>query len=130
MSILKKIAKIRDAIAPLVFVPRCASCLCVIPSNEDALCEKCKEIYALESKYFCNGCERMHRYCTCKIHYEEKSYSFVHVTAYDLKRNSVSKNMILNIKGNKYPGAFDFLANEMYSALSERYITLLKIITL
>ena len=125
MSIIKKLKKIKDALAALVFVPKCASCLSVLPAESDALCKKCKEIYELESKYSCHVCGRAHKMCVCKIQCEGRNYPFVHITAYDINRNSVSKSIILNIKETNFAGAFDFLAENMYSALIERYPTLL-----
>ena len=125
MSVRAILAKIKDAIAPLIFVPRCSACLTVVPSKNHALCEKCMERYELESKYLCSTCGRSHRYCTCKIDYEGKKYALVHISAYDIMRSSVSKSMILNLKDNKFPGAFDFLAKELYETVKMRYATLL-----
>ena len=121
MSVRERLVKLREALVPLLFVPRCSACLEVLPSKNDALCEKCAEIYALESKYRCSACGRPHRFCTCKLEHDERKTALVHISAYDIKRNSVSKSMILNLKDTKYPGAFDFLAREMYETVRIRY---------
>lgn len=121
MSAAKLLVKIKDAVVPLFFVPRCASCLEVLPSAKTALCDKCKEIYELESKYLCQKCGRSHRYCVCKIPGDGKSYPLVHLSAYDIKRDAVSKSIILNLKDTKFTGAFDFFATELYDTVNARY---------
>ena len=116
--------KIKNALAPLIFVPRCSACLTVVPSKNMALCPECMRKYELESKYLCTGCKRSHRYCTCKIENDGSKLALVHITAYDIRRSSVSKSMILNLKDNKFPGAFDFLAEELYETVKMRYARL------
>ncbi len=81
-------------------------------------------MYLLESKYLCGSCGRAHRMCTCRISFSGAKIPFLHVTGYDVKRNSASKSVILNIKDNNIPSAFDFLANEMLTAFRERYVRL------
>ncbi len=124
MKILSAVKGFFAALLPLVFVPRCAACSAVLDSKEIPLCDNCKKAYLLESKYLCSGCNRAHRMCTCRAGFEGAKIPQLHVTAYDVKRVSVSKSMILNIKDNNIPSAFDFLATEMLTAFKERYIRL------
>lgn len=126
MSVKERLVKLGQALVPLIFVPRCASCLEVLPSKNDALCKECAKIYELESKYICSACGRPHRFCTCKLEFEGVKTALVHVTAYDIKRNSVSKSIILNLKDTKYPGAFDFFARELHETVKMRYVSLLE----
>lgn len=124
MRLLNAVKRALKACAPLIFVPRCASCMQVLPSTDMPLCERCMQAYLTESKKLCKGCGRMHRYCVCRISFGERRFPLVHITGYDMKRSSVSKNMILNLKDDRFDNAFDFLALCMYTTLRERYIRL------
>lgn len=124
MKLTDAVKKAVSQIASLVFVPRCASCYKVLPSKRIPLCEKCKSAYLLESKKLCKKCGRVHKMCVCRIKIGGTNVPFVHVTGYDVNRSSVSKNMILHIKDTRLDSAFDFLADEMLTALKERYIRL------
>ena len=121
MKAQSKIRKIIDQLLSLLFVPRCAACLCVMSSKSQVLCPKCRERYDLESKYLCASCSRAHRYCTCRVEYEERRFPLVHLTAYDIKRESVSKSVILNLKDTRFDEVFKFWAQEMAEVLHERY---------
>lgn len=124
MKILNALKGFFSQLAALLFVPRCSACGITLPSKDIALCDKCKEMYLLESKYLCGSCGRAHRMCTCRISFAGIKIPFLHVTGYDVKRNAVSKSIILNIKDNNIPAAFDYLADEMLTAFRERYIRL------
>ena len=124
MKILNALKRIIGQLLSLIFVPRCSSCGLVLESKERALCQKCEQMYLTESKMLCSGCGRAHRVCSCRIRFLGSRIPFLHVTGYDVKRNSASKNMILSIKDNNIPSAFDFLAEEMLRAFNERYIRL------
>jgi predicted amidophosphoribosyltransferase len=72
----------------------------------------------------CKICNRAHRACICKIEFLGAKIPLTHVTGYDIKRPSVSKNIILSVKDTRLDGTFDFLAEEMLTALKERYLRL------
>ena len=121
MSALKKLKEwFYEYILSLFIVPKCVSCFSVIESDKDALCPECKHIYELESKLECSVCRRPHTHCTCRVRFEELSIPLFHVTGYDIKRNAISKNIVLHIKDNNYPAAFDFMAAEMAEVLKLR----------
>ena len=121
MKILKKLkAWFYEYILALFIVPKCVSCFSVIESDKEALCEECKHTYQLESKLECSVCRRPHAYCTCRVEFEGAYIPLFHVTGYDIKRNAISKNIVLHIKDNNYPAAFDFMAGEMTEVLKLR----------
>lgn len=124
MKAQSKVRKFIFQLSALMFVPRCAACLSVLPSRREVLCQKCRERYELESKYLCTRCSRAHRYCTCRVEYEGRKFPLVHLTAYDIKRESVSKSVILNLKDTRFDEAFKFWAQEMAKVLNERYFRL------
>ena len=124
MKILNALKRFLGILAELVYVPRCASCGEALPSKDIPLCTECEKAYLLESKMLCGHCSRAHRMCVCRIDFGGAKIPALHVTAYDVKRSSVSKNIILNIKDNDIPAAFDFLAREMLTAFTERYVRL------
>ena len=121
MKILKKLkAWFYEYILALFIVPKCVSCFSVIESDKEAMCQECKHIYQLESKLECSVCQRPHTHCTCRVKFEGFSIPLFHVTGYDIKRNAISKNIVLHIKDNNYPAAFDFMAAEMTEVLKLR----------
>ena len=121
MNILKKLkAWFYEYILALFIVPKCVSCFSVIENDKEALCEECRHTYQLESKLECSVCRRPHTHCTCRVHFEGLSIPLFHVTGYDIKRNAISKNIVLHIKDNNYPAAFDFMAAEMTEVLKLR----------
>ncbi len=124
MKILSRLKGALASLISLIYVPRCASCMAVLPSKDIPLCPECEKAYQLESKYLCSGCSRAHRMCMCRISFGDAKIPFSHVTGYDVKRSSASKNIILNIKDNNLPSAFDFLCREMLTVLKEKYIRL------
>jgi len=122
MKLINKIkALLSEYLLPLFIIPKCVSCFSVIPSDKEALCDECKHIYDLESKLSCSVCRRPHPYCNCHVEFEELSFPLFHVTGYDIKRNAVSKNIVLHIKDNYYPAAFDSIASEMADVLNRRF---------
>lgn len=124
MKILNALKALIDGIFSLVFVPKCAACQSVLPSDEITLCSKCEKVYLLESKMLCPSCNRAHKMCVCKIDFLGARIPLTHVTGYDIKRPSVSKSIILGVKDNRLDSTFDFLAEQMLTALKERYIRL------
>lgn len=124
MTVLKAIKGFFSMLATLLFPPKCAGCQVVLPSDEVVLCKKCVDVYRLETKIQCKACNRAHRACICKIEFLGAKIPLTHVTGYDIKRPSVSKNIILGVKDTRLDSAFDFLADEMLTALKERYLRL------
>ncbi len=122
MKVLNGIRGALVSLSTLLFVPKCAGCDTPLPSRETALCEKCEKAYRLESSYLCKKCGRAHKMCICRIDFEGHKIPFTHVTGYDIRRPSVSKSLVLNIKNNRLDSAFDFLADEMLTAFKERYV--------
>lgn len=104
----------------LVYVPKCASCGSALPSENDVLCEDCMKMYRTESKMRCTACSYPHPKCICRINYKGRSFPFVHITSYSIRRSSASRNMVLGIKDEKCERVFEFLANELTHALNER----------
>ena len=122
MKVLNTIKEIlSEYVLPLFIVPKCVSCFSLIPSDKDALCDKCKRIYEIESKLSCSICHRPHPYCSCRVEFEEISRPLFHVTGYDIKREAISKNIVLHIKENYYPTAFDSIADQMAEVLNRRF---------
>lgn len=124
MRLLQRVKAFAAQLAELVYVPKCASCFSVLPSKEIPLCENCRKVFLLESKRLCPSCGRAHRFCICRIKFEQYDFAYVHITSYDMRRDSVSRNMILHLKDDRFDGAFDFFAEQMLTALKERYIRL------
>ena len=124
MTVLKKIKGFFAVLATLLFPPKCAGCQVVLPSDDVILCKKCADVYRLETKMRCKICNRAHRACICKIEFLGTKIPITHVTGYDIKRPSVSKNIILGVKDTRLDSTFDFLAEEMLTALKERYLRL------
>ena len=124
MGFIEKTKAWLTELTELIYVPRCASCFAVLPTKETALCKSCSDAYLTESKRLCARCGMVHKMCTCRVEYDGIRIPITHITGYDIRRSSVSKNIILRLKDNNYGGAFDFLANEMLTALKERYVRL------
>jgi predicted amidophosphoribosyltransferase len=72
----------------------------------------------------CKSCYRAHKACICKIEFQDAKIPLTHVTGYDINRPSVSKSIILGVKDNALDNTFEFLAEEMLTALRERYLRL------
>jgi ComF family protein len=124
MPLLKRIGEWIKELGDLVFVPRCGACNTAVASREIAMCEKCTLRYLTESKKFCKVCARPHRACVCKVDSPRGKVPIVHVTGYDIRRSSVSRSLILNLKNDAFSAPLDLLAEDMLMALRERYIRL------
>ena len=115
-----KIKNIVSAFLDLVFVPRCAACGVALPDKKPVLCESCKRMYETESKMRCTACGYPHPRCVCMINYKGRSFPFVHITSYSLRRNSASRNIVLGIKDENQKAVFEFLSDELVKALTDR----------
>ena len=124
MRVLNAVKNAIKELFTLVFVPKCSACGTPLPSKDIPLCDKCKESFLLESKMPCKKCGKAHKLCSCRIDTMGVRFPLTHVTGYDIKRSSVSKSIILAVKDDLLESAFDFLADEMLTALKERYLRL------
>lgn len=114
------IGKIFESILSLIYPPKCISCGQVLPRTDQTLCEICRKRFDTESKMPCPICGKAHVKCSCKVNANGLEIPLIHVTGYDLKRNSVSKNIIFRLKDDNIKSGFDFVSREMASALKDR----------
>lgn len=104
----------------LIYVPKCASCGVALPDEKAVLCYDCMKMYETESKMRCTACRYPHAKCICRINYKGRSFPFIHVTSYSMRRSSASRNLVLGIKDEKQDKVFEFLASELSHALKSR----------
>ncbi len=114
------IKNVASVLLDLVFVPRCAACGVALPDKKPVLCEVCQKMYETESKMRCTACGYPHPRCVCRINYKGHSFPFVHITSYNLRRSSASRNIVLGIKDENQKAVFEFLSDELVRAITER----------
>ena len=112
--------KTLDNFLTLLYPPRCVSCGEVLPRKMQALCESCEKRFDTESKMPCPKCGKAHSKCDCVINPEFEKVKLIHVTGYDMKRDSVSRNIILRLKDDNIKSGFDFVSERMAEALLDR----------
>ncbi len=84
-----------------------------MPSSENALCEECEKLYTIERDKRCRFCGFPYRYCICRVLGDGREYSLIHVSGYDVKREAVSKRMVLHIKDDRLKELLDRMAFDM-----------------
>lgn len=62
-----------------------------------------------------------HAYCSCKLKYEGRQYPILHCVAYDSKRKSIARNIIVSAKDSNYKALYEFIGDEMTEVLNMRY---------
>ena len=108
---------LKDLILDLIFPPRCAGCLDLLPiKQEDIFCPKCRKEWELYKKEKCRRCGQPIESCWCGIPFDKDGVitSEHHLVQYHKNKNSVIKCLVYYMKRRNNKKVFDAIAREMY----------------
>ena len=111
--------KILDNLLFYLSVPKCVACGEKLDKNERALCSSCIKEYENHKQRQCSSCFRILSHCSCPN--EHLDAHFVHklvkVYRYVARGDNVSNKLIYSIKNDNRKDVFDFLSDELASAI-------------